>query len=124
MTFDKLFYTSDILESAMQASALRNEVIQHNIANADVPGYKKKAVLFETALQDAIKNYRETGVLNLSKVSPTTIVQYPNYNYRLDGNNVDMELEMVDLYQNSVKYDAFAQGIMNNYKRINLATSK
>ncbi len=124
MTFDNLFVQNDILESALQASVKRNDVIQNNIANADVPGYKKKKVLFEDALKKAIGNFKETGRLDLSSVTPTTVVQYKNYNYRMDKNNVDIEVEMVDLYQNAVKYDVMAQGVINNYKRINLAVSK
>ncbi len=124
MTFDNLFVQNDILESALQASIKRNDVIQHNIANVDVPGYKKKTVLFEDALQKAIQNYKETGRLDLSSVTPTTVFQYKNYNYRIDKNNVDIEVEMVDLYQNAVKYDVMAQGVISNYKRINLAVSK
>ena len=118
-----LFLQNDILGSAMQAAIVRNDVISNNIANADVPNYKKKAVRFETYLSEALADAQRTGKLNLSKVKPRLMTEHAGYSYRIDGNNVDIEQEMVDLYQNSVKYDAMVNGVINNYKRINLIMS-
>jgi len=116
-----LFLQNDILGMAMQASAVRNDVISNNIANAEVPGYKKKAVRFETYLNEALQSARRTGRLDLSRIRPTLQTEHTGYSYRIDGNNVDIEQEMVDLYQNAVKYDTMAGSVINNYKRINLA---
>ena len=116
-----LFLQNNVLGMAMQASAIRNDVIANNIANAEVPGYKKKAVRFETYLDEALSNARKTGRLDLSRIRPTLHTEHEGYSYRIDGNNVDIEQEMVDLYQNAVKYDTLAGSVINNYKRINLA---
>jgi len=118
-----LFLQNDVLGTAMQASVVRNDVIANNIANAEVPGYKKKAVRFETYLRDALEDAKRTGRLDLSNVRPTLMTEHAGYNYRLDESNVDIEQEMVDLYQNAVKYDTLAGGVINNYKRINLVMS-
>ena len=121
MIFSGLFTQNSILESSMQASQLRNQVILNNIANDDVPGFKKQIVTFENTLLDAINASRRTGTsLDLAKVQPKVTTIHQNFNYRMDGNNVDMETEMVDLYQNSVRYDTMASAVINNYKRINL----
>jgi len=42
-------------------------------------------------------------------------------NYRIDENNVDIEFEMAQLYQNSVRLDVMAMGIMNHYRILNVA---
>ena len=120
MILDSLYTQNDIIGSAMQAGVLRNEVITGNIANADTPGYKKKVVNFETYLDAELKSVRKTGDINLNKLKPTVQTLHSDYSYRLDGNNVDPEAEMIELYKNSARYDALQGSILNNYKRINL----
>jgi len=121
MIFDKLNAQNDILGVSLQASMVRNDVYTNNIANNDVPGFKAKDVKFEQALQKAINNKKRTGKLNLSDVKATVYVLHDRFNYRVDKNNVDIETEMVKLYQNSVKFDTMVSGIQNNSKCLNLA---
>ncbi len=121
MFVDNLFSPVNILEKGMQATVLRNEVIQNNIANADTPGFKRSTVHFETFLNNAIDNAKSTGVLNLDNVQPVIFQQ--SFNYRLDENNVDIETEMVNLYQNSARYDMLVSSVNNQYKKINAVLS-
>ncbi len=124
MLFNRMFVQNDIMEAAMQGVVCRNEVIQNNIANVDTPNFKKGTVAFENALSEAIEVAKKTGKLDLKKASPVIKTVNKNFNYRIDKNNVDIELEMVDLYKNSVSYDALVSGVMNNYKRLSVALSK
>lgn len=119
MVFDSLFDQASILGSALNGLSVRNDVIQHNIANSDTVNYKKRAVDFEDSLQKALDDAKRTGRLDMSGVKTSVKKMHENYSYRLDGNNVDIELEMADLYQNGMKYDALAAGVINYYKRIN-----
>jgi flagellar basal-body rod protein FlgB len=120
MIFDNMFVQNDLLGSAMQAAAVRNDVTINNITNADVPGFKKKAVKFESFLQEKLDSARSLTDIDFQSLSPTVQTEHKGYNYRLDENNVDIETEMAALYKNSAKYDTMAQGVINNYKRINL----
>ena len=124
MLHNSLFVQNNILEVAMQGLVKRNQVIHNNIANNDVPNFKRSTVHFEDRLASAIDSARRTGVLNLDKVRPRVVRHNTTLRYRLDGNNVDIETEMVDLYQNSMRYETLISGIMNNYRRINLALSR
>ncbi|MDR1531054.1 MAG: flagellar basal body rod protein FlgB [Clostridiales bacterium] len=119
--FEGLFVQNNIIETAMQASVLKNDVILNNIANADTPNYKRKDVEFESILRDTLESAGKPGGADLSKLKPRVYVADQNYSYRLDGNNVDIETEMVGFYQNSTKYDTMTSSVINNYKRINLA---
>ncbi len=120
MIFDQLYVKNDIIGSAMRASSIRNDVIVQNIANNDLPGYKRKVVSFEKSLEQAVAKYEKTGKLDLSDVSPTVGTIHDNMNYRIDKNNVDIDTEMVELYQNSVRYDALISLVQNNSKRLAL----
>ncbi len=115
-----MFSINDILGTALQASVVRGDVINNNIANSDVPGFKKKSVQFEEYLSKALDEAKTTGKLNFSKLAPTIRTEHENFSYRLDGNNVDIEQEMLYAYQNSVRYDFLANSVINNYRRLNL----
>ncbi len=119
---DNAFLSNDILGSALKASAFKNDVIQNNIANADTPNYKKQNVHFESALISELNEYSETGEINFDEIKPT--LYSDPLSYRMDGNNVDLNVEMVEMYQNSVKYDTLAQSVINNYERINIALGR
>ena len=120
MIFSSMTVNNTVLESAMQAAALRNEVINNNLANAETPGFKKKTVLFEESLRKALDAVPDIRNADLSRVRALVRLEHSRYSYRVDENNVDIEQEMVALYQNSIKYDTLADGVANNYKRINL----
>ena len=120
MVFDNLFSQNKIIGTAMNAAVVRSNVINNNIANADVPGFTKSVVNFENMLSQQLTEAKTTGKLNLGNVKPVVNYSLQGFNYRIDGNNVDVETEMVELYQNSAKYDVMTSSLMSNYKRINL----
>lgn len=122
MSFSDVFINNDILAAGMNARILRNEVIQNNIANADTPGFKKNIVSFEDSLASALDDAKFTGRLELDGVEP--VIHSTGFSYRLDENNVDIEEEMVSLYQNSAKYDVLVESVRNNYARINAVLGK
>ena len=123
MIFDNLFAQNKIIGTAMNAAMVRSNVINNNIANADVPGFTKSVVNFESALVRELNDAKTTGALNLNNVKPVVNYNMQGFNYRIDGNNVDVETEMVALYQNASKYDVMTNSLMSNYKRINLVMS-
>ena len=123
MIFDSLYFQNAVIGSAMRASVFRNEVISHNIANADTPGFKKSRVEFEGSLQKALDKIRRTGVKDLSGVGMRAVTMHETFNYRIDENNVDMETEMADLYRNAARYDALTSMVVNNNRRYNLVLS-
>jgi len=107
--------------TALQASVVRDNVISNNIANVDTPGFKRSVLRFEDMLASAVQDFRRTGTLDLSSIRPQILREYDFLNYRIDENNVDIEFEMVQLYQNSMRFDVMSGGIMNHYRIINMA---
>ena len=116
---DRLHQQNDLIAKSLHAAALRNDVIQNNIANVDTPGFRRSNVVFEQQFANAVGDARRTGTLR--PVSPRVAVQHANFTHRIDGNNVDIESEMVALYQNSVRYDMMVMSVQNNYRRLSLA---
>ncbi len=120
--FDRIFIDNKVLGSALNGIIVKNDVIQNNIANADTPNYKKRVVDFESSLKDELINFTTNGSIDFSNIKPR--VSITSDGHRLDGNNVDMNLEMVELNKNAVRYDTIVQSVTSNYSRINSVFSK
>ncbi|MCL2223866.1 MAG: flagellar basal body rod protein FlgB [Defluviitaleaceae bacterium] len=109
-----------VLGTALRGQALRIDSIQNNIANAETPRFTAKRVEFESALSDAISEWRNTGNLDLTRAArPTVSFQDFGTRYRLDGNNVDIEREMVALFSESVRYDVMVNSVLHNSRLLN-----
>ena len=121
MMFDNIFSHNRIIGAAMNASILRSNVINNNIANQDVPNFTRSFVVFEDVLANELDSAlrSRSGGLNLSNVSPRVMLSMENYKFRVDGNNVDPESEMVELYKNATRFDVMTNSLMNNFRRIN-----
>jgi flagellar basal-body rod protein FlgB len=107
---------TDVLGFSMAQLAKRNEIIQNNIANAELPGFKKSAISFEAALQKELK--KNGGKLENARQEIYAVQK--DLSYRLDGNNVDIETEMTKLYETESKYATLAACVRNYYARFNL----
>lgn len=106
-----------VLERALDAATLRQRTIAHNIANINTPGFKRQEVSFEAQLSRVLgleprvslsrsssRHLPAAGedlAPEVSRDSATTM--------RTDGNNVDIDREMVNLAQNSLNFNLAAQ---------------
>lgn len=119
----------NVLDKAADASWTRNEVISNNIANAATPNYKRKDVEFEqyllAQLQGANSATLQSAVarMDLNSLEATSYTDYSNLSYRLDGNNVDIDTENVELASNQIKYQALVGSITNEFNMIRSAMS-
>ena len=116
----------NVLGKAADGAWQRNEVIANNIANANVPNYKRKDVSFETELQHALKASKYVSLddkvhnlnTHLDRVQPRTYVDSAEFAYRLDGNNVDIDTENVELASNQIKYNGIVQSLNNEFNNL------
>ena len=114
----------NVLDRAADAAWQRNEAISNNIANVETPGYKRQDVAFESVLQQALGNNRYESMddkvanVDLSRLRGRAYVDYANYSYRLDGNNVDIENENVMLAENQLKYQGLISSINQEFTNL------
>lgn len=114
----------NVLDWAADAAWQRNEAISNNIANVDTPGYKRQDVAFESVLQQALGNNRYESMddkvanVDLSRLRGRAYLDYANYSYRLDGNNVDIENENVMLAENQLKYQGLISSINQEFTNL------
>ena len=93
--------------SGMEAQANRLRLVSENIANADTPGYHRKLVTFENAM--------DTGLVKLGEVrldrSDLPKIYDPGHPMAdakgyYDGSNVDMVIELADAREGQRSYEA------------------
>lgn len=111
---DRILNSKNLIHKALKASELRNEAISENIANVNTPGYKRKYVSFEAELSSAMQDGK-FKVPDADKMV-IKILEDDKTSYRIDGNNVDIDVEMAELAKNTIKYNALIQ--MSSYNKI------
>lgn len=125
MVLSNAYNYINVLDKAADASWLRNDVLANNIANADTPNYKRKDVQFETYLANAVAgtdSLDETvSKIDLNTLNASTYTEQVNLSYRMDGNNVDISTENVELAKNQLKYYTLMNSISNEFSRLRSA---
>ncbi len=109
--------SKNIVHKALDGTWQRHQLINENIANVDTPNYKRQDISFERTLKRAMgKN--KTSAQEIAKVKFPTITEQSGLSYRKDGNNVNVETEMVYLAQNQLKYNTLIG--LSGYDRIKM----
>ena len=109
-----------LLEAGIRAEALRQKTIASNVANLETPGYRRVDVKFEQSLAKALKS---PGELDLDAIEPE-VWQPNNTPTKANGNNVNMEAEIGDLVQNSLRYTTYVRLLRKKFSQIEAAISE
>jgi flagellar basal-body rod protein FlgB len=99
-----------LLARLLDVATMRQNVIAQNVANVNTPGFTNLEVSFEDALKTAMNSDAAThGV----EATPE-IVQGGGGKPRADGNDVDIDREMVRLQKNNIYFQLYAQMMAND----------
>ncbi|MDR2069724.1 MAG: flagellar basal body rod protein FlgB [Spirochaetaceae bacterium] len=127
--------TVDMVHRAMDVNLLRRSVIANNLANAEVPNFKRSEVNFESELKRALETEKLRPPLELTLTNPKHIPNWRERDYRevqprrvLDyvstsknnGNNVDSEQEIMAALENQLLYTLMAQTETFEFSQINM----
>jgi len=125
----------DLLHRSMDVASLRREVIADNIANSEVPNFKRSTVNFESSLKAALESQKYKPALEMTLTDPKHIPSYRPTDYttvqprrvvdylsasKNNGNNVDAEEEMMASLQNQLMYTLESQAANFEFNQINL----
>lgn len=116
-------HTMKSLESALNATAARQNVISQNIANVDTPFYKAKEVVFKHELEKAIsieakKTHQNHIEFKYNNKSDYVIKSKNNTVMNNNGNNVDIDKEMALLAENQILYNALIERLNGKFNAI------
>jgi flagellar basal-body rod protein FlgB len=119
----------NVLDKAADASWERETVLANNIANVDTPGYKRQEVDFETTLREELGRCKHESLdakidsADLDNLTPSVYTDMSNYSYRLDENNVDIDVEEVEYASEQLRYEGITTGINNEFSRMKAVLS-
>jgi len=126
--------TVDMLHRSMDVTLLRREVIANNIANADTPNFKRSVVNFESQLKRAIESQKRETIpakmtdsrhipfhrpIDYRSVKPRRVLDYLTTS-KNNGNNVDLEEEMMSSLHNQLSYQMMTQAVAAQFAQINM----
>lgn len=120
MSGDVNTLTMDVADKSLNTLWKRANVISNNIANADTPGYKERGVNFENALAGAISDGNLTeGEVQAVQPQVVSIGGGEDQN----GNNVDMDSQMVELARNQLQYNYLSRAVSSQLSLLSKAAS-
>jgi flagellar basal-body rod protein FlgB len=104
---------------ALDGLALQQELIGNNLANIDTPGYQAQTADFQTTLRRALdageNSPARMAVTHAGHVQPDvrpdsvqTLLRTGG-SRRADGNNVDVDVEMAQMGEAGIAYQAITQ---------------
>ncbi len=104
---------------ALDGLSLRQQAISRNLANIDTPGYHAQTVDFEDTLKRALNESPTLAVKVTNKLHQVSAQQGMNFSSslrpggteRADQNNVDVDVEMIDMSEAGIQYQAVSQTI-------------
>ncbi len=124
-----------MLEKGLDTTSLRQKVIANNIANVDVPHFKRSEVSFESELKRVLdfnrQRMEEPPLLTADpkhistrphrkpkNVAPNIHTDYHS-TMRNDGNNVDIEDETSKLVRNQLRYHLMIDRLASSFRHLN-----
>jgi flagellar basal-body rod protein FlgB len=105
----------DFIEKNMDISALKRNVTSDNIANFNTPNFKANKVsfdhVFETRQSSSIKTTDDKHIFGVTNQGKPIVYQDVGTKERVDGNNVDLNLEMIEMIKNNSTYSKAVQAM-------------
>ena len=117
---DALFADNNYVatKKLLDVTSLRHEAIAANIANIETPGYKRV---------DLPKNFSEEFAAHFRSgeadqiTTPALATDPDAQTQRLDGNNVDMDHELIAMSSNTMQYDTLTEFVSDSLKQLKIA---
>lgn len=112
--------TYQLARKLLDASALRQEAIASNVANAETPGYRRLDIA--PSFESELKAHMTAGTIGTTPTSAPSLVEDSTAtSTKPDGNNVEIEGELLAMNRNAVEYDYLTQVISGNLKQLKMA---
>jgi len=112
--------TINLLEAGIRAGELRQRAIASNMANIETPGYRRLDVRFEQRLAKALD---APGRLD-PEAMEAEVYEPNDPPLKANGNNVNMEAEVGDLVENSLRYTTYVRLLRKKFAQIEAAISE
>ncbi len=108
------------LRAMLDVSMSRHQALAGNVANINTPGYHRSDI--DPTFMQELQRATQTGdMAKLQTLTPKTQVDDKSPSFRLDGNNVNLEREMIEIAQNSTQFEISAAMLAKRYQSLRMA---
>ncbi|HVJ68303.1 MAG TPA: flagellar basal body rod protein FlgB, partial [Caulifigura sp.] len=97
---------SGLLSQLMDATALRQQAVSHNLANLNTPGYQRLEVSFEDQFQKALSG---AGDVSRAEGIKAKVEVSKDASARSDGNTVDLDKEVGELQRTALMFQTYTK---------------
>lgn len=109
---------NQVTESGMDAIWMKMRTHTANISNYSTPNYKAKKVDFHEVFESVSQNGSSGKMVLRATVSTDEDTEA-----RIDGNNVNMEYEQLELWKAQAQYAALTQKMNSDYTNLRAVIS-
>lgn len=130
----------DLLQREMDVTSLRYQVSANNLANSEVPNFKRSTVNFESELKKAFeseeiaknsfhlattdpRHMQINTPIDYRSIEPRRVLDYTSTS-KANGNNVDAEYEANNILQIQMQYRMLTQLTSFEFDQVNTALKK
>jgi len=118
----------DKLAAGLDTASVKNNVIAENIANIDTPGYKAKDLKFFEVMGEVMGTGKKLPLARTDEkhlppadrvADPSAFIyQQNNPSVRNDGNDVNIDYEMSQMAENSIRYNMLADMTAGKFTKL------
>jgi flagellar basal-body rod protein FlgB len=120
---DPIFQTDSyqLARKLLDVSALRQEAIATNVANAETAGFRRLDVAPDFAVQLKARLAAGNFATTSETLQPQLAEDQTARSVRPDGNTVEIEHELLAMNRNAVEFDYLSEVVSCNIKQLKLA---
>lgn len=107
----------EVIGKLLDATGQQVKVVGQNVSNINTPGYKRQELHFETELARVLNGDESTMAQNVVY----SVRQGEGTETRVDGNNVDVDMEMGLLSNAIMLHEAFVEILATNLRMMRSA---
>lgn len=117
---ESLFSSTNYLATKrlLDAAAVRHEALATNIANVETPGFKRSDLAKDFSTEFAA--HLRAGDLAAAP-TPKLAPDLTSSSQRKDGNNVELDKELLAMSKNEIEYDTLTEFVSGSIKQLRLA---
>lgn len=114
-------------QMTLDAAWAKQRLTLENIANVDTPGYKAKYVVFNELLQSKLDAFSNRPGAKASEIRESIldtgmrVYESNEESMRLDGNNVNLDVEELELTRTTYEYQFALRQITDELTRLRTA---
>lgn len=102
----------------MEMTEQRQNIISHNLSNANTPGYIRKDVLFKDELANVLRAGQTQQISDVNGTISEDLTNTP----RTDGNNIVIAQELNEMMQNGLFYNLLTRSMTTRLNILRAAT--